>query len=79
MQEHERMKHLQQIAEQDEVYLVWKNSHEEFAADFNRFIKWCPKKVRNYLCGYADSGRLMYQRMVNITCTHMDFIETDKK
>lgn len=79
MLEDERIKCLQQMAELDEVYLVWKNSHEEFAGKFNGFIKWCPKKVRNYLCGYAESGRLMYQRMVNIACTHMDFIDTNKK
>ena len=73
-----RQQRLSTIAEQDEIYCVWKNSYEECAEKFHKFAKHCPPKVRNYLYGYAESGRLMYQRMVNIACTHMEFIEEDK-
>lgn len=73
MQEDERLRRLQQAAGQDEVYMVWKNSYHESVEKFDRFIKWCPRKVRNFLCGYAECGRLMMQRMVNLACIYMEF------
>lgn len=75
MTETEKWERLEQLAKQDEAYMVWKNSYNEFAGKFHRFIRWCPRKVRNYLCGYAECGRLMLQRMVNLACEHMEFTE----
>lgn len=78
MQEDIRAKRLQQIAEQDEIYLVWKNSFEDFTPQFGKFVKWCPKKIRNFLYGYADCGRMMMQRIVNLACEHMEFPDEKK-
>lgn len=75
MTDTEKWNRLEQLAEQDETYLVWKNSYDEFAPKFNRFLRWCPRKIRNFLCGYAECGRLMMQRMVNLACEHMEFPE----
>ena len=77
MQNYERQERLLKIAQQDEIYQAYRQSYDECNQNFSRFVKWCPKKVRNYLCGYAESGRLMMQRMVNLACEHMEFPENE--
>lgn len=78
MQETEKIKRLQQLAEQDEIYLTWKNSYTEATEKFTKIARWCPKNIRSILYSYADFGRVMNQRLVNLACKHMDFPDTDK-
>ena len=78
MTDTENWNRLEQLAQQDQAYLVWKHSYDEFSGQFKRFVRWCPKKVRNFLCGYAESGRLMMQRMVNLACENMQFPNESK-
>lgn len=78
MREQKRQKHLHTLAEQDEIFIMWKTSYEESADKFTKIVKRCPKNVRNILCCYAESGRLMYQRMVNIACEYMDFCDYEE-
>lgn len=68
-----RMQRLQQIAEDDKVYQVWEKSYAESSRQFYKFAKWCPKKVKRFLYSYAEGGRLMMQRMMNIACEQMVF------
>ena len=56
MQEDIRAKRLQQIAEQDEIYLVWKNSFEDFTPQFGKFVKWCPKKSAIFFTAMPIAG-----------------------
>ena len=73
MKETIRMHRLPQIAEQDSIYQVWEKSYYDFSDKFHKIARWCPKRIRNILCGYAESGRLMMQRMTNLACSHMEF------
>ena len=73
MQDNERFHRLMQIAEQDEIYIVWKKSYQESSEKFARYMRWCPKKIRSFLYGYAECGRMMMQRMVNLACKCMEF------
>ncbi len=79
VQESERGKRLWALAEQDEIYLVWKRSFEMCEEPFREYLKACPEEIRKILCGYADCGRMMCQRVVNLACKHMDFLDADKK
>ena len=73
MKETIRMQRLQQIADQDSIYQVWEKSYQEYSDKFRKIARWCPKRVRNILVGYGESGRLMMQRMMNLACDHMEF------
>ena len=68
-----RQARLREVAEEDEIYIVWKKTCENNAARFERFSGFMPKRIRNILFSYADGGRLMMQRMVNIACESMEF------
>lgn len=62
------------IAQQDDPYLVWHNCREEFASAFHDFVESQPEEIRNVLLGYTCAGDMMHQRLLNIACEHMDFI-----
>lgn len=70
----EKMDRLNQIAERDYAYTVWKNCREEFTQAFHAFADSQPEEIRNMLLGYASAGDMMSQRILNIACEHMDFI-----
>lgn len=69
---------LEQLAEQDASYQVWKQAYTEAEAAFEAYANAQPEAIRNVLYGYAEAGRLMNQRLVNLACTHMSF-PADKK
>ena len=69
----DRIKRLRQIAEEDRIYQIWEKNYEESSQKFHKFARWCPKKVRQFLYGYAEGGRLMMQRAMNIACEQMVF------
>jgi len=71
------MTRLLKIAEEDEAYQAWHRSWQEFAPAFMDFANSQPEETRNVLWGYAEAGRLAYQRMMNLACTHMAFPEED--
>lgn len=66
---------LESIASEDTVYSLWRKNYEEYAPQFAAFANAQPEDIRNVLWGYAESGRLMQQRKVNLACEHMDFIK----
>ena len=68
-----RIQRLRQIAEDDRIYQIWEKNYAESSQKFHKFAKWCPKKIRQFLYGYAESGRLMMQRAMNIACEQMVF------
>ena len=78
MDSSERQKKLYKLAEEDKIYMVWKNSFELFYADFQTYAKSQPDEIRNVLFGYADVGRMMMQKMVNIACEKMEFIDKEE-
>lgn len=79
MKESERTKHLWALAEKDEIYLFWKNCFETSETPFKEFADNCPPEIQEILYGYADCGKMMCQRVVNIACKYMDFMDQDKK
>ena len=80
MDEHEKLKKLYAEAEKDEIYRVWKKSRDYFTEAFQSFVNQQPLEVRNFLWGYAETGCMMLQRIVNIACEKMEFSDIgDKK
>lgn len=75
MTKEEKWRRLEELAFQDETYLHWKHKYNKAAVKFGRFVRWCPSAIRNFLYDYADSGRLMMQRMAGIALEHMEFHE----
>jgi len=73
--ETQRQRRLEAIAQQDAAYQLWKRCYAETFAQFEKFANAQPDETRNYLWGYAEAGRLMYQRMVNLACCHMVFTD----
>ena len=68
---------LEEIAEADDVYLLWRRGYLKSAEGFAAFADSQPDEIRDLLWAYAESGRLMWQRMVNLACLHMRFPEED--
>lgn len=64
---------LNNIAQSDRAYLVWKLSYETTASEFEAYANQQPDNVRQMLWAYAESGRLMNQRLANLACENMRF------
>jgi hypothetical protein len=75
MESRGKRERLYKMAEQDPIYQVWKNDYESNIALFKQFADTQPEEVKNVLFGYADAGRMMMQRMINIACDNMEFVE----
>ena len=71
----QRYEKLLTLAQADENYLVWKNSYQQYQADFMRYADQQPVEIRNILYGYAECSRLIPQRLVNLACEVMVFPE----
>ena len=69
----QRQAQLLELAQKDNVYQVWSQSYENCRESFYQFAVSQPEEIRNMLYGYADCGRMMMQRMVNLACEHMVF------
>lgn len=69
----QKMELLEDIAEKDEVYNIWKHSRQEYAEAFEAYANGQPDEIRNMLWGYAESGRMMLQRQVYLACRYMEF------
>ena len=78
MNSKENREKLYALAEQDNIYMVWKNTFEDCASPFKEFAGEQPDEVRKFLWGYAEGGRLMMQRIINLACDQMEFIEKRK-
>ena len=72
-----RQAKLQKIAEEDEIYQAWAKSYGDCKDAFAQFAGSQPEDVRNMLYGYADCGRMMMQRLVNLACEKMVFSEEE--
>lgn len=71
----ERQNRILEIAETDMIYQVWARSYADNREAFAQFAAQQPEDIRNMLYGYADCGRMMQQRLVNLACEHMRFPE----
>ena len=75
MNDTERQQRLLNLAETDSVYQLWSRCYAESQSDFEKFANAQPEYIRNFLWGYAEAGRLIYQRLTNLACMHMVFPE----
>lgn len=75
MNDLERQQKLLTLAEKDEVYQLWNHCYAESQADFEKFANAQSKDVQKLMWCYAESGRLLYQRLTNLACTYMTFPE----
>lgn len=68
-------KKLKMIAQEDPIFLLWENAWTACSQAFADFANAQPDEIKNVLWGYADAGRMMQQRKVNLACTYMRFTE----
>lgn len=71
----DRLKILLDLAKCDSIYQLWTDCYRASKSDFEAFANAQPEHIRSFLWGYAESGRLIYQRLANIACKHMVFLE----
>lgn len=69
----ERQDTLMRIAKDDAAFQAWEKSYRDSESGFMQYADAQSEELRNILYGYAESGRLMYQRLVNLACEHMVF------
>lgn len=79
MTDREKMERLYELAEQDSIYQTWKQVYEENEEAFRAYADKRSKPVRSILYSYAVAGRLMMQRLSNIACDRMEFLEGKEK
>ncbi|MBQ8881293.1 MAG: hypothetical protein IJ030_03870 [Oscillospiraceae bacterium] len=77
MKEIERLSHFLEMAEQDAIFQVWKKDGKVYEKKCTRFLRWCPQKVREAFIGYVDCNRMMQQRILNIACQSMKFMDEE--
>ena len=75
MNDIERQQKLLNLAENDSIYQLWSLCYAENQAIFEEFANTQPEHILNVLWGYAESGRLIYQRLMNLAWSHMMFPE----
>lgn len=75
MEDLEKYRKLTAIAEADNVYQLWERCYRESVEAFTRYADSQPEEIKNLLWTYAESGRLMQQRKVNLACEHMEFLK----
>lgn len=68
-----RQDRIYKIAETDLSYQVWSHTFEECRDAFTQFADSQPQEIRSILYGYADSGRMAQQRLLNLSCENMHF------
>lgn len=73
MDERERQARLSDLARRDEAYALWAKCYQNCSPQFEAYANAQPEDVRNILWGYAESGRLMNQRIVNLACEYLVF------
>lgn len=73
-----RLKVLEDLLRQDEIFRVWQNSREFFSESFAAYANAQPKEIRNMLWGYADSGEGMFRRALLLACRYMEFSFSDQ-
>ena len=71
----QRQHKIYKIAETDLSYQVWSKTFEECRDAFTQFANSQPQEIRSILFGYADSGRMAQQRLLNLACENMRFPE----
>ena len=75
MKPSERQRRVWSIAEKDINYDVWRDMHEQTKEPFFQYINQCPDEIKHMLSGYAASGEMMIQRILNIACELLVFPE----
>ena len=66
---------LMALAEKDDSYMAWKQTYQSSEKDFERLMRYMPKKWRNIIVSYAEGGRFMMLRAANLACLNMDFTD----
>lgn len=69
----ERMRRLDKIAEEDEIYQVYKKTCGELESWHKKFARFFPVSIRRRLIARVDYQRMMQQRMIILACLNMDF------
>ena len=71
----EKQRRITKLAEKDLSYTTWNKIFEETEEDFRRYADSQPEEIRNFLWGYAQSGQMKNQRLLNLACEYMEFPE----
>lgn len=71
----EKQNRIKRIAENDLSYMAWYQTFAQSEADFEAYAANQPEEIQNILWNYAAGGRMMNQRLLNIACEYMDFLD----
>ena len=71
----ERQRRIWAIAEKDTVYDIWRHMHQISKEPFHEYANQCQDEIKQILLGYASSGEMMIQRILNIACEQLVFPE----
>lgn len=61
------------LAEDDDAYVIWKTMYLRVQKEFEEFAATQPAQIQDVLRCYAECGRIMNQRLLNLACMHMEF------
>ena len=75
MEDMKRFHRLIKMAEQDANYRAFKMDYEVCGKKIEKFLKWCPKRIQYLFQAYAVCDKMMNQRILNIACANMEFMD----
>ena len=70
---------LMELAQKDSFYSVWTRILAEEEQAFEAHVEQQPEPIRSILWGYVGLHRMRDQRVLEIACAHMDFIDSKYK
>lgn len=71
----ERQRKVIKLAEEQLTYQIWSDLQEKTKRDFDDFLLQQTEDVQSMLLSYAGSCLMTGQRLLNIACEYMDFID----
>lgn len=71
----ERQNKIIKLAQQQHTYQIWSELQEKTKQDFDDYLRQQPPDVQSTLLSYVDSCLMVGQRLLNIACEYMDFID----
>ncbi len=68
-----RTEKLWEMAEQDEVYCIWKSEYKKYEKRFKKIEWFLPKKLARFFREYMGCDAMRLNRVISLTCMCMEF------
>lgn len=70
-----RQRKLMEVAAQDKTYGIWMGIYAEAKEEFTAYMEQQTPEVQNILCAALGSCEMLHQRLINVACMNMEFID----